>query len=220
MLNNRSDFEDTSITYIPFVETKRNQGKGILKKLSELSSMVVIDDFPTYFPRIVANNVAAKLPVLSVAIDSNGILPMSLAGKECLTAHSFRRFMHKNVLNFIESEIYGEKLPIMTDLKKLSQKELKVIADEVEWEFTPLEWLWRAAQIDDIGISALSSIDINHSVFPVTSAIGGSSNAFIRMSEFVDEKLSKYSENRNKPVKKPLVVYLLGYILVISHLMK
>ena len=202
MLNNRSDFEDTSVTYVPFVETKRNQGKGILKKLSALSSMVVIDDFPTYFPRIVANNVAAKLPILSVAIDSNGILPMNLAGKECLTAHSFRRFMHKNVLNFIESEIYGEKLPIMTDLKKLSQKELKVIADEVEWEFTPLEWLWRAAQIDDIGISALSSIDINHSVFPVTSAIGGSSNAFIRMSEFVDEKLSKYSENRNKPSEK------------------
>ena len=62
--------------------------------------------------------------------------------------------------------------------------------------------MWRAAQIDDIGISALSSIDINHSVFPVTSAIGGSSNAFIRMSEFVDEKLSKYSENRNKPSEK------------------
>ena len=97
MLNNRSDFEDTSVTYVPFVETKRNQGKGILKKLSALSSMVVIDDFPTYFPRIVANNVAAKLPILSVAIDSNGILPMNLAGKECLTAHSFRRFMHKNV---------------------------------------------------------------------------------------------------------------------------
>ena len=81
-------------------------------------------------------------------------------------------------------------VPIMTDLKKLSQEELKVIADEVEWKFTPLEWLWRAAQIDDIGISALSSIDINHSVFPVSSAIGGSSSAFLKMSELI--RLKKF----------------------------
>ena len=81
--------------------------------------------------------------------------------------------------------------------------------------------MWRATQIDDIGISALSSVDINHSVFSVTSAIGGSSNAFIGMSEFVDEKLSKkYSENRNKPSEKATSGLSHGYILVISHLMK
>ena len=202
MLSNRSHFNETPVTYIPFVETKKNQGKGILNKFGELSCMVIIDDFPTYFPKIVVNKVAPKLPVKTVAIDSNGILPMKLVGKECITAHSFRRFAHKNLLHYIENEVFNEKIPNMNNLKKFSDEEIKKIFEETNFEITPLEWLWRASQPDDIGINALSSIDIDHEVFPVSSLIGGSKNAFDKMSEFISEKLDKYSEDRNKPSEK------------------
>ena len=202
MLNNRTDFEDTPITYIPFVETKTNQGKGILKKLSELSTMVIIDEYPTYFPKIVINNVASKLPVLTIAIDSNGILPMRLAEKEFITAHSFRRFVNKNILSFIENEVFSIKMPLMNDLKKLSDGKINEILNKIDLEVTPLEWLWRASQLDDIGTNALSSIDIDHEVFPVKSLIGGSKAAFDKMNEFLNYKLNKYSKNRNKPNEK------------------
>ena len=202
MLNNRSDFENTSITYIPFVETKSGQGKGLLQKLSKFSSMVIIDDFPTYFPSIVVNNIGSKLPVMTVAIDSNGILPMRLAGKECTTAHSFRRIVHKNILEYIESEVFDDNIPLMDDLEKLSENKIQEIGKKIAWEFTPLEWLWRASQLDGIGIEALSSIDIDHTVFPVSNSIGGSENAFIKMNDFINNKLNKYSEERNKPSVK------------------
>ncbi|MBJ24043.1 MAG: deoxyribodipyrimidine photolyase [Euryarchaeota archaeon] len=202
MLNNRTDFEDTPITYIPFVETKINQGKGLLKNLSDLSSLVIIDDFPTYLPKIVVNRIAPKLPVMTIAVDSNGILPMKLAGKECTTAHSFRRFTHKNLLLFIENEIFKDKMPNMKGLEKLSNDELNEIFRDIDFETTPLEWLWRASQPDDIGINALSSIDIDHEVYPVNSLIGGSNNAMEKMNSFIDNKLDNYSEDRNKPSKK------------------
>ncbi|MAT48653.1 MAG: deoxyribodipyrimidine photolyase [Euryarchaeota archaeon] len=202
MLDNRIDFENTSITYIPFVETKSNQGKGLLQNLSDFSALVVIDDFPTYFPSIVVNNVGSKLPVMTVAIDSNGILPMKLAGKECITAHSFRRILHKNVLQYLENEVLGECLPKMDDLKKLPVEKINMIAKEINWEFTPLEWLWRASQQDSIGIDALSSINIDHNVYPVNNKMGGSKNAFMKMNDFVHKKLNNYSKERNKPSEK------------------
>ncbi|RAH15952.1 MAG: deoxyribodipyrimidine photolyase [Methanobacteriota archaeon] len=202
MLDNRADFENTPITYFPFVETTKNQGKGILRKFSELSTMVVIDDFPTYFPKIVVDRIAPKLPVKTVAIDSNGLLPMKLVGKECSTAHSFRRFTHKNILPFIEDEVFTSSLPSMNGLRQLSQFEINDIIMKTEYKMTPLEWLWRASQPDDIGINALSSIDIDHEVFPVKSIRGGSKNAYERMKIFLDTKLEKYSEDRNKPSLK------------------
>ena len=49
MVDNRAAFDGTTVTYIPYVETKRKQASGLLKGWLEHARACVIDDYPTYY---------------------------------------------------------------------------------------------------------------------------------------------------------------------------
>ena len=51
MMDNKKAFEDTP-TYIPYVETKRYEARGLLEKWIEYADVLVIDEFPVYARRI------------------------------------------------------------------------------------------------------------------------------------------------------------------------
>ena len=51
MMDNKRAFEDSPIAYIPYVETKPKEAKGLLEQLMKNAEILVIDDFPTYHPR-------------------------------------------------------------------------------------------------------------------------------------------------------------------------
>ena len=51
MMDNRNAFEDTPVTYVPYVETKPYEARGLLEKWMEYADVLVIDDFPVYMPR-------------------------------------------------------------------------------------------------------------------------------------------------------------------------
>ncbi len=51
MLANRKLFEGSNVTYIPYVETKPNEAKGLLAKWMEYADALIIDEYPVYFPK-------------------------------------------------------------------------------------------------------------------------------------------------------------------------
>ena len=115
MIDNRKLFESSPVTYVPYVETKKAQAGGLMKSFSKDAVAVVIDDFPTYMPRDVAQR-AKNLADCSVqCIDSNGIIPLRAPERSFSTAHSFRRYIHQNVLNFVSTPPSANPLNNLTD---------------------------------------------------------------------------------------------------------
>ena len=97
MMDNKKAFEDSPVTYVPYVETKHNEARGLLEKWMEHAAVLVIDDFPVYFPRRVIE-IASEIDKCEVhCVDSNGFLAMD-QGREFTTAYSFRRHVHKTIL--------------------------------------------------------------------------------------------------------------------------
>ena len=81
IIDNNAIFASNRITYVPWVETHKQTGNGLLKKLSKRSCAVVIDDFPTYLPRDVMRQASKFCRVRLDAVDSNGILPIGWADR-------------------------------------------------------------------------------------------------------------------------------------------
>ena len=77
MLENIRIFKENKIRYIPWVETPLSGSKGVLHKLSQNAVMVITDDFPTYFPLRVVESASKSSIRRLVAVDSNGVFPMS-----------------------------------------------------------------------------------------------------------------------------------------------
>lgn len=201
MIDNRKLFESSAVTYVPYVETNKAQAGGLLRSFSKDAVAVVIDDFPTYMPRDVARR-AKKLVQCSVqCIDSNGIVPMRAPQRSFSTAHSFRRYIHKNVLNFIASPPEAEPLKLLKDLPDGTQIATQCFKD-AEIPQTPLEFIWRVSEASREGIEALAVLDIDHEVPPIDDRRGGSLTARTVLKKFIEQKLDSYHIDRNHPERQ------------------
>lgn len=90
-----------TVVYYPWVETERGGGRGLLEALAAKAAVVVTDDIPHFFyPRMIAA-AGEKLPVALEAVDSNGILPLAQPDRDFTVAHSFRRHLHKVLLDHV-----------------------------------------------------------------------------------------------------------------------
>ena len=99
MLDNREAFQSSNVTYIPYVETQRGEGKGLLSSFVKRAHLLFIDDFPTYLPKIITQK-SIELATCQVrVVDSNGIIPMRLSERPFKTAYAFRRYMQKKSLS-------------------------------------------------------------------------------------------------------------------------
>ena len=199
IIDNTRIFQSHNLTYIPWVETHKQTGNGLLRKLSRSSCAVVIDDFPTYLPRDVMRQASKFCKVRLDAVDSNGILPISWADRAFPSAYSFRKYMQKNLLSALAA------IPEFDPMENIS-KDLLLPNTYVENLFlnagspiTPYEWLWRVAQGGEIGIDACAPLDIDHAVPPVNSKRGGRFEAVARLDRFLKKGLDRYDSGRNNP---------------------
>ena len=200
LVDNLERFNFEKIRYIPWVSTPLQSGAGLLEKLASNASAVVTDLFPTYHPKYVINQVKSRLKVRFVAIDSNGVLPLSIGNKAHPTAHAFRRHMHDHFVS--HWEMIPEQNPIPKDHDLwISDEDFQDIIESSEVELTPFEWMWRVSQGGSIGESALNALNIDHEVPAVTSLSGGHSSALIRLNRFLEDGLNRYHTNRNDFIK-------------------
>ena len=196
MVENISTFRDNKIRYIPWVETPLSGPIGLLKQIAKRATVVVSDDFPTYYPQRAIQAASETVPVQMYAVDSNGVIPMSWTESAHSTAHGFRRWIHKNFARCPETwplrNPIKDKSGLMMDDKLFSS-----IMDDCSVKLPPFEWLWRCSEGGSVGKKALSAIDIDHEVEPVRMATGGRTTAKRKLSSFLTNSLERYHLDRN-----------------------
>lgn len=203
MVENTSIFKEHNIRFIPWVETPLSGPMGLLKTLAKRACLIVTDDFPTYYPLSATKAAGRSLNRKVIAVDSNGVFPMSWTSSAFSTAHSFRRFIHANFSRCRET--WPQKVPINTDYDySISDDLYRSIIQECSVKIPPYEWLWRCSEGGSTGKKALSTIDIDHEVQPVRQARGGRNTAAKKLAVFLKNRLNRYNVDRNN-IEKPSV---------------
>ncbi len=199
MVDNKAACENSGVTYIPYVETKPKEAKSLLQTWMQHAKILVIDDYPTYYPRKVIEHAISFGSCEVRCIDSNGFIGMHSADRDFTTAYSLRRHLHKTILDHMQDFPLRAPLKQAQGLAKMPFSEIERIFSQSNTPITPYEFLWRASQTDGIGKEALSVLSIDHSVAPVSHIKGGQKQALINWVDFFENKLERYHEDRNHP---------------------
>ncbi len=167
------------LNYWPFVETPEEPGRGLVKRLADDAAMIVTDDYPAYI--VPAHNRAiAKLDLAVYAVDSNGVVPLSLLGKPVAAAAHLRPRVHKLFADSWANRSKAE--PEIDDLAKS-----KLEAPFTTWEVpTDLPRF-------------VANLPVDQSVLPVLTDVGGTEIARQRLGEFIRVKLPRYADERSRP---------------------
>jgi len=187
MADNAAAFARAGVRHHPYVEPAPGTGKGLLGTLAARACVVVTDDFPHVFlPRMVAA-AAARLPVLVEAVDSNGLLPLRAAPKAFATAYHFRRFLQKELPEYLYAT------PEPNPLRRLPGLPLAELPPEI-----PQRWPAASASLLHGDSPALGSLPIDHAVRPVDLRGGPAVGAKV-LREFIARRLARYGAERNQP---------------------
>jgi deoxyribodipyrimidine photo-lyase len=187
MAENVRRFDGSGVLYYPYVERKRDEGKGLLAALAAHACVVVTDNFPAFFlPRMVSA-AAPRLPVRLEAIDSNGLLPLRAATDAFTTAYAFRRFLQKNLTPHL-----GE-MPAANPLARSALPRAPVLPKDVV-----RRWPRAAPDLLRGGGRGLSRIPIDHAVSAVDTR-GGTTAATAALKRFLRERIDGYADERNQP---------------------
>jgi len=189
MLDNRAASAGADVLYYPYVEPQPGEGSGLVAELSKRACAVVSDDYPCFFHptmyRIASRSIASRFEL----VDSNCLMPLSIADRTFTVAHSYRRHMQKVLPPHLEN------MPEANPLDKRSTRGL----GELSRLPSSITKRWPAANLEQLtSEGGLASIPIDHSVGP-TESQGGTKAADKLLSNFLRLRMSKYNEDRNKP---------------------
>ena len=101
MADNAERFRRAGVYYYPYVEPQVGAGKGLLSELGRHACSIVTDDFPAFMLPRMLEAAARQSDVRMEAVDSNGLLPLSATDRAFPTAHSFRRFLQRELREYL-----------------------------------------------------------------------------------------------------------------------
>lgn len=184
MRANQAAFEGSPVRYLPFVETAEREGAGLLARLAARACAVVTDDSPVFFIPRMLGSAAGALGVRVEAVDSNGLLPLATTVSESPTAHSFRRFLQRELPQHLSQTpdprpLEGLRLPELADLPRGVQQD-KVTAEQL-----------LALPASEL----LSSLPIDQAVAPCALR-GGHAEARERLDIFLEARLAGFGDRR------------------------
>lgn len=186
MVDNLRAFQDAGVRYLPWVEHKAGDSRGLIKQLAQRASVVVADDSPAFFFPRMLDAAASAVDVYFEAVDSCGLLPFRTADRDFTRAHSFRRYLQHNLPEHLEH------WPKQTPLADYEGGRAKVpAAISKRYRFA------KPAELNDI-TPLLASLPIDHEV-DVVAPRGGSVTGAEHVHRFVDAGLRRYGEHRNHP---------------------
>ena len=187
MRDNAEALKDKPVTYFPYVEPDPGKGTPLLHQLAKQACTVVTDDYPCFFLPHMIDAVKNRIPARLELVDSNGIVPMHLPERTFTVAHSYRRWMQKNVLDALMD------VPKENPFSRAKLPELKSLP-------TRITRRWKPADFDALlNGDGLDSIPIDHEVLP-SEISGGAWQADVRLKRFVEKgNYIRYSMDRNHP---------------------
>lgn len=186
MAANERAFSSSPVLYYPYLEPAVGAGKGLLAALSAQACVTVTDDFPAFFLPRMLQAAAKQVRSHFVAVDGNGLLPLSTSEKLYPTAYVFRRFMQKTLpfhMAMPKAEPFaGVSLPRLPALPT-------AIAER--WPRAPAELLAGQSTL-------LAELPIDHSVGRVELK-GGSETAERYLKRFLANRIQRYADERHLP---------------------
>jgi deoxyribodipyrimidine photo-lyase len=174
MRDNAAAFARAGVTYLPYVEPRPGEGKGLVEVLAKRACVVVTDDAPFFFLGRMLAKTAPRLPVRVEAIDGNGLLPLRAVAQDFAFAHQFRRFVQKTIRPHLV-------MPAPDALEGVSMRPVDLGAITARWPAADLERV------------ALAQLPIDHGV-PVVEDRGGHGLARARLDAFVKKRLGGYGD--------------------------
>jgi deoxyribodipyrimidine photo-lyase len=187
MAERARDLRDSSVLHYPFVEAEEGEARGLLPALASHACSVVADDYPAFFLPRVVNAAGARLEARLEVVDSNGLFPMAAADRTFTAAYHFRRFLQKNLAEYLgeapEEDPLSEPLPAGEG----------VIHSDILGGWPPTS----GPLLEGDG-SVLGALPLDAAVPPV-AARGGTGPALARLNHFVSSALDRYHEDRNHP---------------------
>ena len=181
--------ESTNAYYYPFVEESAKESEGLLTEISKNASVVITDDYPTYFVPQMTAKASGEINARYELVDSNGIVPIRLSEKEYVRAHDFRRYLHKNLEDFII------ETPLQNPLKFLNKKFDKSLIKKIQDQWSPFNF--QKSTIEEF----LENLNIDRTV-EISSIKGGYSNAIKQLNKFIDVGYHDYAKFRSDPSKE------------------
>ncbi len=170
---------ELGLNYWPFVERHEGEGRGLLRRLSERSALVVTDDFPCFIVPPQAEALARRTPVPVFAVDSNSVVPLSRLGPAVGAAAHLRPRIHKAF-----AEAWPHRAAAKPCIPATATK--RVEAPFETWTTEDL-----AAFVDALPIDA--------TVPPVPQTPGGTPAGRARLRAFLKKRLRGYAEERSEP---------------------
>ncbi|MFN3534570.1 MAG: deoxyribodipyrimidine photolyase, partial [Desulfatiglandales bacterium] len=185
MWDNWEGFRRNGVTYYPYVEKRKGEGKGLLKALSGSACLVVTDHFPCFFIPRMLKRAQEILGVRLEQVDSNGILPLRLLEKAPEQAYAFRRICHERLLEYL-----GER-PLADPLKGRPLPRGTKIPEEVANR-------WPALEEGELKSPAklLIGIGLNQKA-SISPMKGGRNEGLRQLEEFLRIRLFRYGKRNN-----------------------
>lgn len=187
MRSNADALANKPVTYFPYVEPKPGEGTPLLHQLAKHACTVVSDEYPCFFLPTMIATVKDRIPARLELVDSNGLIPLRQPDRTFTVAHSYRRWMQKNILDALV------ELPAANPLARVKLPTLEKLP-------TKITNRWPAADLDKLlDKNGLDSIPIDHTVRPGGVVSGGAAEASRRLKRFVGKTLTIYNQDRNHP---------------------
>ncbi len=178
MLANREAAQRLGVTYWPFVATPSEPGHGLVRRLAERACLVVTDDHPGFVVPDHIEALARKTERAVMAVDANGVVPLSLLGAPVSAAAHLRPRIHKAF-----ADAWQHRAKVEPEVPEAARRPVE--APFATWD-------------GDVE-GTLAALPIDHSVAPVRGVKGGSEAARERLGAFVGDRLARYAETRSRP---------------------
>ncbi len=186
MRDNAADFAATTATYFPYVEPRAGEGTPLLHELAKQACTVITDEFPCFFLPSLIRAVQDRIPARLELVDSNGVLPLRLADRTFTVAHSYRRWMQKQM------ESWLGQTPLANPLDNVQLPRLSSLPKKITHR-------WQPANFDQLLTkNEISLLPLRHLV-PSVNLKGGAVTAQKMLRHFLAKNLINYNEDRNQP---------------------
>ncbi len=165
------------IGYTFHLRLRPSDPNDVVYRLAARAAAVVTDDYPTFIAARHNASVAPKLDVAFYAVDASCIVPMACFEKREYAAYTIRPKIHKLLPTFLWP------LPPVEVRKRFPRREN---------EFH--------TRVTNANIAALvARCEIDHTVRPSVSIVGGRPAAENRLAHFVKHALPRYAAEHNEP---------------------
>jgi len=176
MRDNVVEAEARGFLHWPYVQSRASQ-KSPLVSLARRAAIVVTDDFPISPVPEATKRLASRVDAPVIAIDGNGLVPLSLLGAPPLVARSLRPRLHRALV-----EAWEHRASPSPEADGPAALE-------------PPFALWEPATLERL----LEKLPIDRSV-PAAPLRGGARAAESCLAHFVAQKLSGYAKGHSKPL--------------------